>query len=227
MRPKYARVITNVFDGSAEYEIYGVDIPLTRETTDEYRLYADHENGCGGDKIVCFSLYTDGLITVEKIAWSASDHADVLSALNVRFAVKSTMSFMAWYWRDQSRKIATTQAKTTTLDDSITTPTDGYEKDKTATPTATPTEEKYEKLFYMDDGNTVAIVWSLLLDGLPLKAEKNGEYFGLRHYVDYEENNIAVVLTTPTKEHFVTTPLALFKLLAKLHLLNVFWGFVK
>jgi len=222
MRPKYARVITNVFDGSAEYEIYGVDIPLTRETTDEYRLYADHENGCGGDKIVCFSLYTDGLITVEKIAWSASDHAEVLSALNVRFAVKSTMSFMAWFWRGQCQKATTPQPKSTTLDGNLPACSKS-DAPRHTIPTATQKPESYEKLITIGKESNIADMWSQLADGITLETKKDGFSVIARRYVNYEEQHIAIMVVLANKEYFLASRVALFRFLKRHDMLNLHW----
>jgi len=205
-----------------EYEIYGDDIPLTSEVTDEYSLYADHENGCDGDKIVCFSLYTDGLITVEKIAWSNSDNDHVLSSLHTRFAVKSTMSFMAWYWRGQRQKPATTPQKNTTLDYYVHAPS-GMAHALQINPTTTPPSDITDKIIPIANITTIDAIWSQLADGITLVSKKDGFNVKMKRFVDYEDQKIAIAITLANKEHFVASRLALFKFFKRHSLLNLHW----
>jgi len=202
---KIARIKTDMFDGSMEYEIYGRDIADSDAVEDDFESYLEQETGCEGDEIICFSTITRGSNIMEYVAWLGIDDSAVLDTLNARFAIKTMMSFMSWRWRYEYKKIATPQPKITT----------------------TTTEEEYEKLFHIDDEKTLQIVWNFLMEGVGFKTDFEGERFTLNHFVDYEENKIYIILKTVRKEYFVRNWKELYALFQQIKMLNSVWGFSK
>jgi len=227
MTYKIARITTDVFDGSMEYEIYGRELTDSDAVEDDFKNYLEQEVGCEGDGIICFSTITRGSSIMEYVAWLEYDTHAVLATFDARFAIKTMMSFMTWFWRGQYKKATAPQPKSNDTDSvllsfrEITDIAHDHAKRTTATTTA------YEKPFYIDDEKSVQVVWKFLLEGVVFKTDFEGERFTLGHYGDYEEDTISVVFTTVRKQYFVKNWKELYTLFRKLEILNVAWGFNK
>ncbi len=228
-----ARLITNTLTEEFSYEIYGKDIPSSDAVVEAWNTYAEYEKGCEGDKLSCFSTYSANHQIVEMVAWSESDSKHVIALLNVRMAIHVTMTFMAWYWRNQYQTARAKEEKSPTLDYAIDADSGlarfrqvieiAHAHAKSLPRNQTDTQ----KSFRVDSNSSLLLVWNFLMDGIPFETDFEGERFTLAHHVDYEENKIYIVLTTIRTKYFVKTWKELYTLIVKLEILNSDWRFSK
>ena len=217
-----ARLITNTLTEEFSYEIYGKDIPSSDVVVEAWKTYAEYEKGCDGDRLSCFSTYSANHQIVEMVAWSESDSKHVIALLNVRVAIHVTMTFMAWYWRNQYQTARAKEEKSPTLDYGIDADS-GYARARQTNPTDTANANSDEKIITIGDAGNIADMWHELQSGIQLVTTRDGFAVTMRRYVDYEEQKIAVAIMMTNKEHFVGSRVGLFKFLKRHNMLNLQW----
>jgi len=217
-----ARLITDTLTEEFSYEIYGKDIPSSDAVVEAWKTYAEYEKGCEGDKLSCFSTYSANHQIVEMVAWSESDSKHVIGLLNVRMAIHVTMSFMAWYWRNQYQTARAKEEKSPTLDYAIDADS-GYARFRQVTEIAHAHAHAHAKNISLVKSEEIVDMWYQLQNGITLVSKKDGFAVSIRRYVNYEEQHIAIMVTLANKEYFVASHMALLKFFKRHNLLNLHW----